>query len=382
MHIFDKTKKSMPFFNNNKKFDYIFLLCVLAISLFGLAMITSASMVVSMENYSNNYHYLIRQLIAFVVGLVLLFTASQIDYRIWRKNAVWFLGIALVLLLLVLVPGIGHKLGGARRWIGIGTWTFQPTEFIKLSLIIYLAAWLEKRAENIKTFFSGFLPFAVLLGLIIFLIMSQPDLGTTLVVVGVAATMFFVAGASLLHILFGMGILGIIVFILIKAAPYRMQRFLVFLNPGVDTQGSSYHLNQALLAIGSGGLWGLGFGGSRQKYLYLPMPHTDSIFAVIAEELGFIRTSFFLFVFLFLIFRGYQIARGAPDNFARFLAVGITSWILIQTIVNIGSMLNLIPMTGVPLPFVSYGGSSLVMLLAACGIMLNISKSTGKESAK
>lgn len=373
----------MHIFNKTKKFDYIFLLCVLAISLFGLAMIASASMVVSIENYANNYHYLIRQLIAFGIGLVILFATSQIDYRFWRKNAIWFLAIALILLLLVLIPGIGHRIGGARRWIGIGSFTFQPTEFIKLSLIIYLAAWLEKRSENIKTFFSGFLPFAVLLGLIILLIMSQPDLGTTLVIVGVASTMFFVAGASLLHILFGMGILGVVVFILIKAAPYRMQRFLVFLNPSVDTQGSSYHLNQALLAIGSGGLWGLGFGQSRQKYLYLPMPHTDSIFAVIAEELGFIRTSFFLFVFLFLIFRGYQIARGAPDNFARFLAVGITSWILIQAVVNIGSMLNLIPMTGVPLPFVSYGGSSLVMLLAACGIMLNISKSTtGKESVK
>lgn len=372
----------MNVFHSNKKFDYIFLLCVLAISLFGLAMITSASMVVSMENYANNYHYLIRQLITFGVGLIFLFTASQIDYRFWRKNAVWFLGIALVLLILVLIPGIGHKLGGARRWIGFGTANFQPTEFIKLSLIIYLAAWLEKRSENIKTFFLGFVPFAVLLGLIILLIMSQPDLGTTLVVVGVAATMFFVAGASSLHMLFGMGLLGIIVFVLVKAAPYRMQRFLVFLNPGVDTQGSAYHLNQALIAIGSGGFWGLGFGQSRQKYLYLPMPHTDSIFAVISEELGFIRTGFFLFVFLFLIMRGYQIARRAPDNFARFLAVGITSWILIQTIVNIGSMLNLMPMTGVPLPFVSYGGSSLVMLLLACGIMLNISKAAGKGSIK
>lgn len=364
----------MKFFDKTKKIDYIFLLCVLAVSLFGLAMIASASMVVSMESFSNNYHYLIRQLIAFAAGLVAMFFISQIDYRFWRKNAVWFLVIALVLLVLVLIPGIGHKIGGARRWIGFGIANFQPTEFIKISLIIYLAAWLGKRADHIKSFFLGFLPFALLMGLIILLIMSQPDLGTTLVVVGVAATMFFVAGATFYHILLGAGILGTVVFILIKAAPYRMQRFLVFLNPSVDTQGSSYHLNQALLAIGSGGLWGLGFGQSRQKYLYLPMPHTDSIFAVIAEELGFLRTGLFLLLFLYMIIRGYQIAKNAPDNFARFLAVGITSWILIQAVVNIGSMLNLIPMTGVPLPFVSYGGSSLVMLLAACGIMLNISK--------
>lgn len=370
----------MRFFDKSKKFDYIFLMAVLAVSLFGLVMIASASAVVSLENFSNNYHYLTRQIIAFVAGMIFLFATSQIDYRFWKKNAVWFLVVALIFLILVLIPGIGHRAGGAQRWIGFGTWKFQPAEFIKLFLIIYLAAWLEKRTENIKSFLYGFLPFALLLGIIVMLIMQQPDLGTSMVILGVALSMFFVAGASMFHILIGVGALGIATFILIKAAPYRMQRFLVFLNPAVDTQGTSYHLNQALLAIGSGGIWGLGFGQSRQKYLYLPMPHTDSIFAIIAEELGFIRTGIFLLLFLYLIMCGYRIAKNAPDNFARFLSVGITSWILIQAIVNIGSMLNLLPMTGVPLPFISYGGSSLVMLLAAAGIMLNISKTITKKT--
>jgi len=179
----------------------------------------------------------------------------------------------------------------------------------------------------------------------------------------------------------GAGSLIVLAAILIKAAPYRLQRLLVFLNPTIDSQGAAYHINQALLAIGTGGLWGLGFGQSKQKYLYLPQAHTDSIFAIIAEELGFIRASLVFLMFLLIGFRGYKIAKNAPDNFSKFLSIGITSWILIQAFINLASMLNLIPMTGVPLPFISFGGSSLIILLMATGIMLNISKHTKEHDA-
>jgi len=367
-------------FNQKKqKIDYIYALIVLALTLFGIVMISSSSMVISSEKFGSNYHFVSRQIISFIIGLGLMLTTYFIDYRFWKKNAFWMFLITIGFLILVFIPGIGHEFGGARRWIGIGSRVFQPSEIIKLTFIIYLAAWLDKKGEHIKGFISGFLPFIILIGVVGFLIMSQPDFGTLSVIFFTSVAMFYVSGASYSHLGLGLGLVGVLALILIKAAPYRMQRFLVFLNPSVDSQGVSYHLNQALLAIGTGGWFGLGFGQSRQKYLYLPMPHTDSIIAIIAEELGFLRTSLVLLLFFILSAKGFQIAKNAPDNFSRFLATGITFWIIIQTFINIASMLNLMPMTGVPLPFISYGGSSLMMLFAAVGIMLNISKASVGE---
>jgi cell division protein FtsW len=204
--------------------------------------------------------------------------------------------------------------------------------------------------------------------------MSQPDLGTMSVILFSSVAVFFIAGAELTHMVIGAGALLTAFTILIKTSYYRQQRLLVFLNPSVDSQGAAYHINQALLAVGAGGLWGLGFGQSRQKYLYLPEAHTDSIFAIIAEELGFIRSGLVIAGFLFLAYLGYKIAKNAPDRFSRLLAIGITTWIVVQAFINIGAMINVLPLTGVPLPFISYGGSSLIILLAAVGVMLNISK--------
>jgi cell division protein FtsW len=363
----------------NQKPDYLYALLVFVMIFLGIVMIASSSVVVSFEQYGTNYHFVIRQIISWLIGIGLMFTTYFIDYRFWRKNSLWFFLLTIGLLILIFIPGIGHEFGGARRWIGIGSALFQPSEIVKISFIIYLAAWLDKKGEDIKSFWKGFLPFVVLIAIVSALIIKQPDLGTLSVILLVAAAMFFTSGANLIHLGLGTAGLAVLFFIFIKAAPYRMQRFLVFFNPSLDSQGAAYHINQALLAIGTGGLWGLGFGQSRQKYLYLPMPHTDSIFAIIAEELGFIRTSLFLLLFLAIVFKGFQIAKNAPDNFARLLATGITFWILIQAFINIASMLNIVPMTGVPLPFISYGGSSLVMLLAAVGIMLNISKASSGE---
>jgi cell division protein FtsW len=363
----------------NQKTDYIYALLVFVMIFLGIVMIASSSVVTSFEKYGTNYHFVIRQIISWLIGIGLMFATYFIDYRFWKKNSLWFFLLTIGLLILIFIPGIGHEFGGARRWLGIGSAVFQPSEIVKISFIIYLAAWLDKKGEDIKSFFKGFLPFVVLIAIVSLLIMKQPDLGTLTIILLVAAAMFFTSGANLLHLGLGTASLIALFFILIKTAPYRMQRFLVFFNPSLDNQGASYHINQALLAVGTGGLWGLGFGQSRQKYLYLPMPHTDSIFAIIAEELGFVRTSLFLLLFLAIVIKGFQIAKNAPDNFARLLATGITFWILIQAFINIASMLNIVPMTGVPLPFISYGGSSLMMLLAAVGIMLNISKASSGE---
>lgn len=356
--------------------DYLLFLGVLGLSLFGIIMISSASVVMSYLATGKSTYYLYHQLGSLGIGLVGFFIAYKINYNFWRKIAPIFILINIILLVAVFLPGIGFGYGGARRWIKIGVFTFQPTEAIKLSLIFYLAAWFEKKGEHLKSVLYGIIPFIIVIGLISGLIIAQPDLGTMFLVVSIAGTMFLVAGAELSHIfvLGGAGITTIIA--LIKAAPYRMARFTIFLNPGAESKGMGYHINQALLAIGSGGLLGLGFGQSRQKYNYLPEAATDSIFAIIAEELGLIRSLLLISVFVFIIYRGIKIAKNAPCIFSRLVALGITTWIAFQVAINLASMLSLVPMTGVTLPFVSYGGSSLILLLFATGILMNISKYT------
>lgn len=354
------------------RMDYWLLFLVFGVCIFGLLMVYSSSAVVSFEQYGINNFYFKKQLVSFIIGMVMLGITSFIDYRFWKKNAVLFLGITVILLIAVFL--LGKTTLGAQRWLNIAGISVQPSEIAKLTFIIYLAAWLEKRNENIKDFKYGFLPFAVILGAIGFLIIKQPDMGTMSVIVATAVVMFFISGASLVHLGVGFAFLIGLFLLLIKSAPYRMQRFLVFLNPSNEKLGAGYHINQALLAIGSGGWFGLGFGQSKQKYLYLPEPQTDSIFAIITEELGFLRAILVFVVFVLIALRGFKIAKNAPDMFAMLLASGITVWIVVQFFINIGAMIGLMPLTGIPLPFVSYGGSSLIILLTAVGILLNISK--------
>lgn len=364
---------SLDRFRKNKgKMDFWLLFLVFGLCIFGLLMIYSSSAVVSFEQHGVNNFYFKKQLMSLLIGLVSMAVASLIDYRFWKKYSVLFLGITILLLMSVFI--LGKETMGAQRWLSIGGISIQPSEIAKLTFIIYLAAWLEKRSENIKDFKYGFLPFLVILGTICFLIIKQPDMGTMSVIVATGITMFFISGASLVHLGIGFVFLVGIFLLLIKSAPYRLQRFLVFLNPADEKLGAGYHINQALLAIGSGGLWGLGFGQSKQKYLYLPEPQTDSIFAIITEELGFLRAILVFVVFILIALRGFKIAKNAPDQFATLLAAGITVWIVIQFFINIGAMIGLMPLTGIPLPFISYGGSSLIILLTAVGILLNISK--------
>jgi cell division protein FtsW len=357
--------------------DYPLAGLIVLLLLIGIVMVSSASVVLSYTNYGNNNYFLNHQILAAGLGIGVLLVTQAVDYHKYRSIAPVALFLTIGLLAAVVLTPFGTNHGTtARRWIQMGPLSFQPTEMVKLTFIIYLAAWLERKGDQIKNFSYGFLPFAVMMGVVALLIMKQPDLGTLSVIVLTSAAMFFVSGASLSHLGLGVGSALVALFILIKAAPYRLARLTIFLHPNTDTSGIGYHVNQALLAIGSGGLFGLGFGHSIQKYNYLPEASTDSIFAVIAEELGMVRASMLLGLFALLAWRGFKIARGAPDQFGMLVAVGITSWIVFQTVINIAAMLSLVPLTGVPLPLISYGGSSLIWTLGALGILLNISKQT------
>ena len=344
---------------------------------FGLVVLSSASLVISQERFDKSYHYFFHQLIYGVgIGLILFFIVSKIPYKFWKKWAVVILALSIVALILVFIPSLGFGYGGARRWIDLKFFSFQPSELVKLGFIIYLAAWLEKRKTEIKTFSYSTLPFLIIMSLIGTLLILQPDIGTLGVITIIGIIIFFLAGAKISHILL-LGSAGLAtLFALIKIAPYRMNRLLTFINPEIDPQGIGYQIKQALLAIGSGGLFGVGWGHSRQKYNYLPSPASDSIFAITAEELGFVGATILIILFLALAIKGFKLAKNSPDRFAQLAAVGITSWFVIQAFVNIGAITGLIPLTGITLPFISYGASSMVMTLVGAGILVNISKYT------
>lgn len=357
-----------------QKPDYTLALVVFALVVFGLVMISSASSVLSYEKFGKDNEYLIRQLISLGIGLVVWLIFQSIDYHYYRKVAPPLLFITLGLLILVFVPGVGSTWRGVHRWIGVGSLAFQPSEVAKLTLILYLSAWFERMGKDIIDFKKGFLPFALLVGFLGVLLIKQPDLGTLTVIAGIAVAIYFVAGAKLSHLFLGALSIALVFWGLIKIAPYRIARILAFLNPENDPLGIAYHIRNALIAIGSGGFLGLGFGQSRQKHLYLPEVHTDSIFAIISEELGFLRAIFLLAAFAYLAYRGYKVAQKAPDKFGRLIATGITTWFVFQAFINIAGIIGLLPFTGVPLPFISFGGTSLVINLASTGILLNISK--------
>lgn len=366
--------------SNQGKIDHWLLLAVVVLVLIGLLAVSSASAVISFERFGNNFEYLKKQLIVTIMGLIAMGVTTMIDYRYWRKIAYPLMITTIVLLLAVFLPGIGREIGGARAWIFIGPINFQPAELVKLTFLLYLAAWLERQGEGIRNFQSGFVPFAVIIGVIATLIMMQPDLGTLTIIVAISAAMFFAAGASYGQI--GISLIGVsaVFATLVKIAPYRMQRLLTFLHPAKDCLGAGYQICQSLIGIGSGGWLGVGFGQSKQKYLYLPEAHTDSIFVIMTEELGFLRMLPVLFLYSVLGWRGYKVAQHAPDMFGRLVAVGITTWIVFQSIINIGAAVSILPLTGVTLPFISYGGTSMLVTLAAVGVLLNISKFVKTET--
>jgi cell division protein FtsW len=357
------------------KIDTKILYAILALLVFGLIMIASAGISYSRVRFDDPYHFLKHQIIYGVIpGLIILFVTQKISYNFWKKISLPFFVISIICLILVFVPGFQSKIYGASSWLRLGPFSFQPSEMLKLSLILYLAAWLEKRAEKVKDFYEGLIPFGIIVSFISFLLIKQPDVGTLGVIIAIAIAIFFISGAKISH-MFAMGSAGILaLFLLIKMEAYRMNRFLVFLNPELDPQGIGYQVNQAILAIGSGGIFGVGLGHSMQKFNYLPEPVGDSIFAIIGEEFGLIGCVFLISLFIYLAMRCLRLAKRAPDDFSRLVVVGIITWIIFQAFVNIAAISGLMPLTGIPLPFISYGGTSIMFLLTSVGILLNISK--------
>jgi len=354
--------------------DFILVIVILALLSLGLIMVYSASAVWADYRFDDSFYFAKRQLIFAIIGLIAMFFIMNIDYWTWRSWSKVILITCFVLLITVLIPGIGNVRNGSRSWIGVGAFSIQPSEFMKLAMIIYLAKFLSENQKNITSFQKGLVPSLGLVFTAFALIMLQPDLGTGTVMVGTCLLMIFVSGARIAHFV-GLGLLGLAGFVgLIASAPYRIKRITAFLDPWEDPLGSGFQTIQSLYAIGPGGLFGLGLGQSRQKFFYLPEPQTDFIFAILAEELGFIGGAFVLLLFALLLWRGIRTALSAPDLYGSFLAVGIISMVAFQVIINIGVVTNLIPVTGITLPFFSYGGSSLTLMLMAMGILLNISR--------
>jgi cell division protein FtsW len=356
--------------------DYPLLLTIAALIAFGLVMVYSASVVTAYTTFGNQYYYLIRQAIYAGVGLLAMLALMRLDYHYLRAVSLPGLLVSLVLLVAVLLPGTGAEAYGAQRWLRIFGFQLQPIEFLKVAVLIYMAHWFISKREQVRDFANGFIPFVVLLSVIVALLLMQPDLGTATVVVVMAVSIFFVAGAHPLQLALFLCAAGLALVPLIRMAPYRMARILAFLDPWERPLGLGYHVVQALMAFGAGGLTGVGLGVGRQKFLYLPFPHTDSIFAVIGEELGLVGTLSVLLLFVFFAYRGIRIAWYAPDQFGRLLATGATCVIVFQAFINMGVLTSSIPFTGITLPFISSGGSSLIAKLITCGILLSVSRQT------
>ncbi|MBI4128680.1 MAG: putative lipid II flippase FtsW [Parcubacteria group bacterium] len=357
--------------------DY-FLLGIIGLLVFaGFVALSSASVVLSQEHFGNTTYYLKHQLLyGLGVGSVAFFASQAIPYSFWKKVSLPILLSTLLLLSLVFIPGIGYGAGGAHRWIRIAGFSFQPSEFIKLGFLLYLATWFESRRHNLQLTSYGFIPFALMLGVVSLLLVAQPDIGTLGVIVCIAMSQFFIAGGTFKHV--GMLIVGagLALVILVALRPYRWDRIQAFLDPTVEPLGIGYQINQSLIAIGSGGILGKGLGHGVQKFHYLPEAMGDSIFATIGEEFGFVGALLLIALYALFAWRGILIASRAPDTFGRITAVGITAWVFGQASINIGAMTGILPLTGLPLPFVSYGGTALIATLAASGILLNISKHT------
>ena len=357
--------------------DFILFFTVIALLGLGVIMVYSSSAVSAYVNYGDSYHFLKHQIAWATLGLLAMLFTMNIDYHVWRKLAKPVMLITVVLLVLVLIPGLGKVVNGARRWLGFGSLYLQPSEIAKLSMVLYMAARLTTNQDKITKFFKGLLPELLALLVVFGLILKEPDLGTALAISGTVFVLLFTAGAkvSQLASLGLAGVLGIIAAIIVE--PYRLRRLFAFSDPWADPLNTGYHIIQSLYAIGSGGLFGVGLGRSREKFLYLPEPHTDFIFAILAEELGLIGTLTVLILFFLFAWRGLKIAISAPDIFGSLLAAGLTTMIIVQALMNIAVVTASMPVTGIPLPFISYGGSALLFTLAGVGILLNISRYVG-----
>lgn len=364
-----KTKSHHP--------DYILIIAVWALAIFGLAILSSASSDLGKIKFDDTYYYLKHQFFyGLLFGAAGFFLAYKIYYRRWEKFAVFLLFLNVIALALVLFTPLGIKVHGAERWLKLGPISFQPAEFLKFTFIAYLATWFGSKSRRRNSFSEGFLPFLIVSGLIGALLLLQPSTSALLIIMGSALAIYFASGAKMKFILLTIVIVAVALAAVVFLTPYRWERIVTYLKPDIDPQGKSFQINQSLTAIGLGGFRGVGYGKSTLKSGLLPEPIGDSIFAVFAEEFGFIGTIIMIGIFLTLLLRGFLITKNAPDSFAGLFCVGIMSVIAIQSFIHIASVSGLIPFTGVPLPFVSFGGSSLIALLTAMGVVANISKHT------
>lgn len=359
--------------------DYWLITTLVALVVFGTVIIFSATFAINLPDGGGSFVYLQKQALWVAIGAVTCFLVSRIDYRFWRRYSIPVLICSLISLVLVLIPHVGVEGGGARRWLNLGPLPqFQPSEVAKAALVLYIADWLTKRGPRLQNWRTGIFPFAVILGAMIFLVMLEPDLGSSSLLAIIGITMLLVAGANLKQFALFLSSGAFAFIALAFSASYRRDRLMLFLRPEEElwTLAGGWQLIQARLSFGSGGLFGVGLGASRLKYGWLPAAHTDAIFAVVGEELGLIGCTCLLALFLMLAIRGYRVAFRAPDTFGALLATGIVSWIVFQALINIGGITTTIPFTGVPLPFVSYGGTSLMVAMGITGVLINISRQT------
>lgn len=340
----------------------------------GVVMIYSSSCVYAMQELKDSAYFLKRHLVFLGIGFILTLAAMAIDYRILQRYAKPLLIFSILLLILVLIPGIGKRSSGAQRWFKFGMLSFQPSELVKLAVIIYTADFLARKQKLITDFKQGFVPLMLMMGLVCALVVKQPDLGTTVEIAIVVLGMMFVAGARMAHLgLIALAAVPVVIY-LVTSASYRMARIMAFLDPWQDAQGIGFQLTQSQIALGSGGWWGVGLGHSQQKLFYLPAAHTDFIYSIIGEEFGLRGTLFIIFLFGFLLWQGTRIAIRTTDSFGYYMCVGILIMFGLQSVVNIGVSMGALPTKGLPLPFISYGGSALIFHMAAVGLLLNISR--------
>ena len=359
-----------------KKERILLIIAVVLLNLFGLIMIYSASNIWSEYKFNDPYKYLKSQGLFLIISYITLFIVSKVPYVEYKKKANVIFLVCVVLLVLVLIPGVGSVRNGSRSWFGIGGFGIQPSEFTKLGLIIFTSKYLSNNSKEIRDIKKGVLPILGILLLIFGLIMLEPDFGSGVVIVMTIVVLLFTSGVKM-NFFIKIGVLGLIgVVALIIIAPYRMQRIVSFINPWNDPLGSGFQIIQSLYAIGPGGLLGLGFGNSVQKHFYLPEPQTDFIFSIISEEFGFMGVLLVSILFITIIYSGFKIAMKCEDLFGKYLAFGITFGLAFQTMLNLMVVVGLIPVTGVTLPFLSYGGSSLLITMCGMGILLNISKNS------
>lgn len=379
-----KNKKTVPNFINNQ-FDFILFVIIIILLSLGIVMVLSASAPSAIAESGNSYSYVIQQLKAAILGIILMLIISKIDYRLYKKFYKAIYWISVLILLLVLIPGLGLSSNGATRWIDLKFIQFQPSELTKIGLIVFYAGYLADHKSELKSFWKGFVkPLIYILPPIAILYFVQNHLSASVVIGAVTCVMMIMAGCRLLYFVIA-GLIGALVMtvgiIALQATGkggFRIKRIMSFMDPWADATEVGWQAVQGLYAIGSGGLFGVGLGESKQKYLYIPEPHNDFIFSILAEELGFVGCAIVILLFAIFIWRGILIAIKSPDMFGSLLATGITTLIGVQVIINIGVVTSSIPNTGMPLPFFSYGGTALLILLCSCGVLLNISRAGSK----